>query len=330
MARIIMPIIFLGFMVFILAVGFITAAKRGKKIVINETLSKEYQEKTLMLLENNPNVSSARLKYKTLGVFVYLFLIGMFVCFILYASERNKLFLILSILSFVGTIIISICRKSKALFNDVIPDVIKSYKDGLTYEHDKGIPSNIYREARFESWDRYRSEDQITGQIHDCNFTMSEVHTEDRYTDSEGHTHYRTIFRGTFAVIDLNKSFNGWINIVNNKIKLFSRDNYISLENTEFEKIYDVFTDDKIKSMRLLTPDVTTRMLDLYNETGLYCEIKIINNKMYIRLYTSGLFEVAFSTPEKEAKKIGECIAVIDNVFKTTENFISELERLDD
>ena len=324
-----LPLIFIVIFV-CLAVRSSFKGIKTKKMVINEEVSKEFEEKAYELLKHNPSVSVARFKYKLLGKIELALFIAMILFFALCFKESSKLYMYLSIISLLSLIVIAILRKSNALFKEIIPKIISSYKEGLTYIHDKGIPSNEYAAAKFERWDRYRSEDLITGQINGCNFTMSEVHTEARNTDSDGNTYYATIFRGTFAVIDLNKDFASWMNIVNEGIKLFSRDNYVALENTEFEKIYDVFAEDKIKALRLLTPDVTTKMIDLYDETGLKCEIKISNKKMYIRLYTSGLFELGFSNPEKEAKGIGRCIAVIDNVFKVTENFISELERLDD
>lgn len=303
---------------------------RIKKMVINEEVSKEFEDKAYELLIHNPSVSIARFKYKLLGIIEFGLFIAMIMFFGLCFIESSKLYMYLGIISLLSLIIAVILRKSNALFKEIIPKIISSYKEGLTYEHDKGIPSNEYAAARFERWDSYHSEDLIKGKINGCDFIMGEVHTQARNTDSDGNTYYATIFRGTFAVIDLNKDFGSWMNIVSEGIKLFSRDNYVALENTEFEKIYDVFAEDKIKALRLLTPDVTTKMIDLYDETGLMCEIKISNNKMYIRLYTSGLFELGFSNPRKEAKGIGRCIAVIDNVFKVTENFINELERLDD
>ena len=127
----------------------------------------------------------------------------------------------------------------------------------------------------------------------------------------------------------MNKDLGCFINIVNNRIKLFSRDKYITIDNEAFEKIYDVFTDDKIKAMRLLTPDVTSKMIDLYNETGIYCEVKVSANVLYIRLYTGALFNFSFSNPEKEAIMVGKSLAVIDSVFKVMENFIKEVEEFD-
>lgn len=323
------PIIVMGGLVFIIILFACTSSKR-KKIIINETVSKEYQEKAYEILQNNPKVSIARFRHKLMGLLIFMLLITSGLCGYLYFTGRAKILLIGGIVSFVAMIVVMIMRNSKSLYNDVIPEIIKGYKNDLTYEHKNGIGSHIYADAGFGLWDTYHSEDLIKGKIHECPFSMAEVHTQDRYTDSDGDTHYRTLFRGTFAVIDLNKDFGSWVNIVNNKIKIFSRDNYISLENTDFENIYDVFTGDKIKAMRLLTPDVTTRMIDIYNETGLYFEIKIVNKIMYIRLYTSALFELGFSNPLKESKRIGSCMAVIDSVFKITENFINELERLDD
>lgn len=327
MESMILPVFIMCVVVFVF--GLFLMRSRNKKMILNEKISSEYANQAYQILSSSPEISKARAQDKILNFFTLLLLLLMLVAASTFIHGGSYLFLIGAFASGIGFIVLNFARKNNALFDKVIPKILSTYNDRLIYQHNNGIDSNVYDEAHFENWDRYNSEDMIVGTIKNCNFAMSEVHTQDRYTDSEGRTSYRTLFRGTFAVIDLNKDFASWISIVNNKIKLFSKDNYISLENTEFEKIYDVFTDDKIKAMRLLTPDVTTKMIHLYNETGLYCEIKIINKKMYIRLYTSGLFEVAFSNPKKESKQIGACIAVIDNIFKVTENFIDELERFD-
>ena len=102
-------------------------------------------------------------------------------CFI----ESSKLYMYLGIISLLSLIIAVILRKSNALFKEIVPKIISSYKEGLTYEHDKGIPSNEYAAARFERWDSYHSEDLIKGKINGCDFIMGEVHTQARNTDSD-------------------------------------------------------------------------------------------------------------------------------------------------
>ena len=81
--------------------------------------------------------------------------------------------------------------------------------------------------------------------------------------------------------------------------------------------------------MRLLTPDVTTKMIDIYNDTGLYFEIKIFGNNLYLRVYTSAMFSFAFSNIEKESKDIANSIAKLDSIYKITENIINEIEGFD-
>lgn len=320
------PVIALFVFLFIVIVIF---SSKGKKVKINDNVSEKYKDVALKLINQNDKIEEERKKYRKKHIFIGCIIIAIAAGAFLTPILGFFTFIISFLLVIVLMIILITNKDNNSVYNEVIPSIINNYLKGLNYNHYEGISSNIYREARFESWDRYHSDDLISGVINNQEFIMSEVHTENRHTDKDGHTYYTTIFHGAFAKVTLKKDFKCFLNIVNNRIKLFSRDSYITIDNEAFEKIYDVFTDDKIKAMRLLTPDVTTKMIDLYNDTGIYCEIKIINNILYIRLYTGALFDFSFSNPEKEAKLIGKSVAVIDSVFKVMENFIGEIERFD-
>ena len=78
--------------------------------------------------------------------------------------------------------------------------------------------------------------------------------------------------------------------------------------------------------MRLLSPNVTTKMIDLYNKTGIYFEVKIVDNIMFIRFYTSSILELSFSNQQKEAEQVARSIALLDSVFEIMNNFIDEIE----
>ena len=321
------PLMFI-FIFIIIIIGTVKNGRR-KKVVLKEEIVNKYKSIAYDLINNNPEFEKARSNYKIQSLFAYLFL-GLSFASMFVFVQLNVLFGILGfILCMVTFIIIISKRNDKAIFNNVLPKVLNRFNSDIIYDHYKKMDRNVYREARYESFDRYSSDDYITGKVHNCPYEMAEVHTERRHTDSKGRTHYSTIFHGMFAKITLSKSFDGYLSIVNNKIKLFNRDQYITIDNEAFEKIYDVFTDDKIKAMRLLTPDVTTKMIDLYNETGIYCEVKIMNNLLYIRLYTGAFFNLSFSNAEKEALMVGKSLPVIDSVFKIMENFIKEVEEFD-
>ena len=324
----VLPLLVCGFTL-VVFITIIVSSFTKQKLKINLEVSDKYKKLAYDLIENNEKINIERRKYKIRKLLSLLTLIGILSSFFLF-PVLGGLIVFIFIISVILMIFIIVTNKdSSVVFGDIIPSIIESYMEGLTYNHFEGISSSIYREARFEGYDRYNSDDLISGNINDQEFIMSEVHTERRHTDKDGNTSYTTIFHGAFAKVFLKKDFKCFLNIVNNRIKLFSRDKYITIDNEEFEKIYDVFTDDKIKAMRLLTPDVTTKMIDLYNETGIYCEIKVINNILYIRLFTGELFSFVFSNPEKESELLGKSIAVIDSVMKVLENFIGEIERFD-
>ena len=329
MAGMFIGMLFPLFIVIFMIIIIFSTSKGRTKMKIKEEVSQKFERETLDILDTTPEIDEKRREYKTRRLFYRLLSLALFAASI-YCFMIHLFFIpfLLIIVFMVLTIIFS-KKENSDLFDIVVAKVIKKYNSDLNYIHTQGIDSSIYREAKFESYDRYHSDDYIMGKINNCNFEMAEVHTERQHTDKDGHTTYTTVFHGAFAKVELNNSFDGVLSIVNNRIKLFNRDQYITIDNEAFEKIYDVFTDDKIKALRLLTPDVTTKMIDMYNETGLYCEIKIVGKYLYIRLYTGALFNFNFSNREKEAKQIGYSLAVLDTTFKVMNNFIEEIERFD-
>ena len=262
--------------------AFLAVSKTKTKVKINENISNKYKEMAYNLIKNNEELNSQRRTHNILSFIRGVLTITFVVSFFCFMVQRELVLLIIPIAAIIVLIILGKYGKNNLIFSKIIPSIIKEQFNDFVYSHNEGIDRSIYREARFESYDRYHSDDLITGKVCGFDFQMSEVHTERRHTDKDGHTYYTTIFHGAFSKVNLTKNIGCFINIVNNRIKLFSRDNYTTIDNEAFEKIYDVFTDDKIKALRLLTPDVTTKMIDLYNETGIYCEVKIINDLLLI------------------------------------------------
>ena len=325
--EIILFLAFVGIFIFLLFYGFIKG--NHKKVKIDNMISDKYKEVALKLITNNNKLTEQRKRHN-----LFTFIKGIFgiaavgsVIYMLSSGSRSAFYF--PVLAIIVIIVLQFCEKGNEIFDEIIPSIIQDQFEGFTYSHKDGIDGITYSGAGFERYDRFRSDDLIEGTVCGYNFIMSEVHTEREYRDKDGHRNYVTIFHGTFSKVNLNKNLGCFINIVNNKIKLFSRDYYTTIDNEAFEKIYDVFTDDKIKALRLLTPDVTTKMIDLYNDTGIYCEIKIMGTVLYIRLYTGPLFNFSLSSPEKEALMVGKSLAVIDSVLKVMENFIKEVEEFD-
>lgn len=168
-----------------------------------------------------------------------------------------------------------------------------------------GLSSTEFEEAEFENYDIYNAEDLIQGTLkNNCKFAMSEVLTQDKYTDSDGNTRYLTIFSGLFAKIETPKPFNALLylrkdrkdkNFLSRAItfKLPFDKLRIQLDSQEFEKIFDVYASDQIIAMQLLTADIMQDLTQFYNEMKIDYEVTIKENSLYIRFWCGKMFETA-------------------------------------
>lgn len=171
--------------------------------------------------------------------------------------------------------------------------------------HNIGLSSTVFKEAEFETYDRYHAEDLIQGTLkNNCKFAMSEVLTEDEHTDSDGDKTYEIIFSGLFAKIETPKSFNTLLYLrKDSKDKNFLSKAFsyklpfdklrIQLDSPEFEKIFDVYASNQIIAMQLLTADIMQELIQFHNEMGMNYELTIKENFMYIRFWCGGMFETA-------------------------------------
>ena len=120
---------------------------------------------------------------------------------------------------------------------------------------------------------------------------MSEVHTERESRDEDGHRSYHTVFRGLFAEVESDKFLTDKIKIRKNAIKLFDSKQRIEMDSGEFEKIYDIYSENKIVAMQLLTADIMQMFIDFKEKNKIVPELTIKGNKLYIRFQTGNTFE---------------------------------------
>lgn len=283
-------------------------------------------EKYYQMLSTDPELISRRKKDKIAGKIMLVGFIAMFAMFFMQ-------------LAIVGVIILIISIFMAAKYNGnyaryykqhVIKLALQDYDKNLVYSPDQGISSEEYRYAHFESYDRYHSEDKITGNLDGLPFVISDVHTEDRREDSDGDTYYVTLFNGPVAILTLEKPTNIQVSIIDNSLKLFSGDTYLEMDNPEFEEFYDVYSNDKIKAMRFLTPSVTNKILDLRNKYDVHFEIKLLDQLVYFRFHIGELFVPNSSDTRKEAMDIAlyfEILNGIKEVMKEVNNSIEFLKK---
>jgi len=109
------------------------------------------------------------------------------------------------------------------------------------------------------------------------------------------------IFKGLFVVSSINKKFssstyilpNSWMKISNKFSASFKR---VKLEDPNFEKEFDVYSDNQIEARYLLTPSFMERLVKLNSLKSLRC--CFIEDKLFIALNQQEDFLLKFSITE--------------------------------
>lgn len=129
--------------------------------------------------------------------------------------------------------------------------------------------SEIVDSALFDSFNIYNSDDYFEGQFKGLNFVISEIDLKMRTHDGKrSHTH--GVFKGVLIKFSMLKPFSGRTLITsNNKYFGFFQDligssmQKVELEDVEFNKMFDVVSDDQVEARYLLTPSFIEKYKNL-------------------------------------------------------------------
>ena len=248
----------------------------------------EIYKKSYAIMEEKRESAKKRI------IVIFVIIVGIGIMLSKIVPKNGWFVVILSIIAAV----IYIEKSSKRTFYNmaykqlVIDNFIEEYDTNLEYRHNSGISSDIYRLGEFERFDRYYSEDYISGKLNNKrNILLSEVKTLKEEIDNEGKKHYIITFHGLFARINLDKIIDSTTKIRINTFKLIDRKNNLSMDSGEFERLFDVYSDGKIETMQILTLDIMQKMIDFKNKTKITPEFTIKDNSIYIRFHMGDVFE---------------------------------------
>lgn len=267
---------------------------------MKESFSELY---TRLYQENFSELEALRSKAKNDRVMLIFAIIGTFILI-----SISPLFIILAII----VLIIWSVNQSKAskvspetrgktypeVFKEkVIGPIIENTFGGSKYNAKMGLEAHEYRKAGYkEYFDRYSSDDLIIAPLNVkdevvTSIKFAEVHTQKESTDSDGNKRLVTVFHGLAGSFLISKSTGKNIYIrANGRVSKWNK-NKVNMDMSEFEKVFDVESDDPILAMRILTADVMTDMIDLYQKYKYKFEINILDDTVYMRLKTGAMFE---------------------------------------
>lgn len=215
----------------------------------------------------------------------------------------------------------------------IIKTFIKAYDENLDYDPNLGISPSEYIKGQFDDgFDRFCSEDLIKGNIGETKIKISEVQTEIIREDEDGNKSYSVLFHGMFGIIELEQFVPSKIFIRENRSKAHGITidcEKVELDSLEFEKRFDVYTNDKIQAMRILTADVMTEMLEYYNENKNVYEITIIGNMLYIRFKSGSMFEGNIFKSAVDFDALKKNYDIINSMFNISKKITDIINKKD-
>lgn len=223
--------------------------------------------------------------------------------------------------------------KKKAYREKVEIPLIKMGCDLEELDDKKGIPSTVYRKAGFrEEYNSYATLGYMKAKRDNLEIELAKVITEYEEESEDEETVYT--FEGIVIVGTLNE------NITNGYIKIFSdrddkrrmgysgQNEKIHMDSLEFEQHFDVYSDDPIGALKLLTTNVMQELIEIKQKYNWIYDITITGKNIIVRFtvrYPTLLLNFRVNQFEDLQKRqtIKECLVydidLVSNMIDFTE-----------
>ena len=190
------------------------------------------------------------------------------------------------------------------------------------------IQSN-YKMAGFDNkeFNRFYVDDFIKGFLGDNIFlNMCDLHIQN-HTGSGRNSHTEEIFQGLFCKTRCDKNINTVIKILKNRIKILKQENRTEMDSQEFEKYFDVYSENRLIAMQLLTSDIMELLVDFYRKYELEYELVFENNNIYMRFFTGPMFEPKIFGNSMDKKLLYMYFSILKFVLEVTKIVNKTLEQ---
>lgn len=275
---------------------------------------------------------------------VLLIVFGILICIniIIYVYTKSKEITVLLITISICIILFMIIKSreiyKKSYKSCVISSLVKLYNPKLYFDDKSGISKYDYTMSNFDNnFDEFFSEDKIYGSLENgTKIRIAEIVTNIISKSKSGDTTYEDktqTYRGMYGVIKLPYNITSSIYIFNDSImERYSKDR-IEIDSAEFEKYYDCISEEKVRTLRILTSEVIEKFNDIRRYSKNEFELKIENEMIYFRFKCGQIFEppILGNGLDKELIKkyyseIYFPIELIQKLSESIENFMEQEE----
>lgn len=178
-------------------------------------------------------------------------------------------------------------KLSKRFKTEVLTDLIASFVDDGVFNPNHGLPlSTVYATEFLKKADRSHTEDYLSGSIDGVRFESSDVKLEERHvehTKNGTRTYYETYFLGRIFVFEFNKSFDGYLQVLERGRPLSKRRyGKIKLESVQFNKKFKTYTTNDHSAFYVLTPHFMEALMKFEQDNKGNISFSFIDNHLYI------------------------------------------------
>lgn len=279
----------------------ILSKKKFRDKLLNQPVSFEFQEVyTKLYNENFKKLEKLRQRARIEALITYILLI---LPIVVWYTTFDDFYAILGFILYF--IVSAVFRKNRIAYKktykiEIISSFIKLLNSDLKY-----IPLGYrtyevkydYIDANFDNkkFNIFLHDDYIEGHLNENIIAkISDICV--KYERKNGEARFaeelfEELFNGLFVSTNCNKNINNTIKISRNKLKILEHKTKVEIDSQEFEKYFNVYSDDKILTMRILSSELIQSMTDFYNKYNLDFEIVLKNDNIYLRFYTGPMFE---------------------------------------
>ena len=217
----------------------------------------------------------------------FLLVLGLILFVILINRGPIGLLLILPGLILGGIGIANFNKIRKRFKIEVLREVIESFVEDGVFDPSRGLSQSVVYDTEFiKRADVFTTEDFLSGKMDGVSFISSDVKLQERhveYTNNGTRTTYVTYFLGRIFRFEFNKSFDGYLQVLE-KGKPVKRRKYqkIKLESVDFNKKFKTYCTSEHTAFYVLTPHLMEALRDFEKNNKGKISFSFIDNYLYI------------------------------------------------
>lgn len=224
-------------------------------------------------------------------------------------------------------------------FNNIFLNLIAP---DFSYDSKTGFPEKSYKMIQFGAYDKYEANGLISGKLeNEYSFRAGQVTTRSAYEGADDARMERIDFDGILYEIRLPYNIDSKLYLRSDKKtdhagfvkKMFNPDVAltklkIKLDSEEFERIFDVYAENKILALQLLTADVMLDLEKMYTEASNKFEITIDHDMLYVSFATGAIFRAPdeLSIAVLDKKTLAQYYKRFEYTLKFNRKFLKTIE----